>query len=479
MVTQSPARAAIAAALVFILASVALSLFVWSSLGGTLPLSPKGYRFEATFTNASQLQPNAAVRISGIDVGRVVAVQPAGLRTQATIELRARFAPVPADTRAVLRQKTLLGETFVTLSPGSAGAPKLAEGGRLPFANTEATQPLDRVLGLLDAPMRRDVRALFTGGERALRGRGGDLNAALGNLGPVSRDLDAMLAILDRQRVSVGGLVRDAGSVLRTVGDHRAALRELVTAAERVLSATAARDGALTATVDALGPLTGTLRTASAAVTHTARIAAPVLHELRPVAPLVAPALRATADLAPRVRAVLRELDATLPVAERALPATAHMVGALRPFVEVLYPATREITPIIALVKDYRRELVATMANVSAATQATSPGADGAPVHYLRALVPITEEASMGYAQRLPSNRHNAYFAPGGLARLGDGGLLASDCRNTANPQTVAPVGTGAPPCREQPPWTFAGTTAYYPHVQRVPRTGSGRRAAP
>jgi hypothetical protein len=109
------------------------------------------------------------------------------------------------------------------------------------------------------------------------------------------------------------------------------------------------------------------------------------------------------------------------------------------------------------------------MANVGAALQATSPGADGEPVHYLRALVPFTEEAVVGYEQRLASNRHNAYFAPGGLERLGDGGLLAADCRNTANPQTVPVFGTGAPPCRQQNPWTFAGTSAYYPHVERVP----------
>lgn len=473
MVTQAPPRAAIVAALLFILASIALSLFVWSSLGGTLPLSPKGYRFEVTFANASQLQTNAAVRIAGVGVGRVVAVEPAGLRTEATIELQPQYAPVPSDTRAILRQKTLLGETFVTLTPGSVAATKLPEGGRLALGNVEPTQPLDRVLGMLDASTRRDVRALFTNGDVALRGRGADLNAALGNLGPVSEDLEAMLAILDRQHAAVGGLVRDAGSVLRTVGSHRTALAELVTSGETVLSATASRDAALTDTVRELGPLLDTLRTTSDAVTRTARLAGPTLRELRPVAPLVAPALAAARSLAPQVEAVLADLDRTLPVAERALPATAHLVGGLRPFLEALYPATREITPIIELVSAYRRELVGTMANVAAALQATAPGADGTPVHYLRALVPLTEEASVGYTERLPSNRHNAYFAPGGLARLANGGLLASNCRNTTNPQTVPVIGSGAPPCRLQPPWTFDGRTAYFPHVDRVPKGAS------
>ncbi|MDX6663829.1 MAG: phospholipid/cholesterol/gamma-HCH transport system substrate-binding protein [Solirubrobacteraceae bacterium] len=469
MVTQAPSRGAMLAAAVFLLASIALSLYVWTSLGGTLPLSPKGYRFHALFENASQLQPNAAVRMAGINVGRVVAVEPAGLRTDATIEMDTKFAPVPSDTRAVLRQKTLLGETFVALSPGSARARKIAEGGRLAVANVEATQPLDRVFGVLDTRTRHDIQALFSGGATALDGRGADLNAALGNLGPVSENLATMLAILDHQRTSVGGLVRDTGTVLQTVGDHRAALARLVGSSEAVMSATAERNGAVTATVRELGPLLATLRETSGRVTRTALLAGPTLHDLRPVAPLVEPALQAARTLAPQVEAVLHDLDGVLPVAERALPATAHLVGALSPFIDILYPATREITPVISLVTRYRRELVATMANAGAALQASAPGLDGKPVHYLRSLVPITEEAIVGYAKRLPSNRHNAYFAPGGLAQLAKGGLLASDCRNLANPQTVPVIGSGAPPCRLQPPWTIDGKTAYFPHLERTP----------
>jgi virulence factor Mce-like protein len=475
MVTQSPHRGAIILAAVFVLASIALSLFVWRSLGGPVPLSPKGYEFHATFSNASQLEPNAAVRIAGVDVGRVVAVAPSGLRTDATIRMDSRYAPLPADTRGILRQKTLLGETFVELTPGSRSAPKLAEGGRLSPANVAPTQPLDRVLGVLDDATRRDVQALFSNGATALRGRGSDVNDALGQLDPLTTDFAAMLAILDRQRRPVGSLVRDAGTLLNTVGDHQASLRALITSADAVFGATASRNRALTATVRELGPLVARLRATSGAVITTSRLAAPTLHRLRPAAPLVAPALRAVNTLAPEVEGVLGELDRALPVARRALPAAARLVGELDPFIRVVYPATREITPIIDLVRAYRRELVSTMANVGAALEGTSPGAGGRQIHYLRALVPMDEESIVGYAKRLPSNRHNAYFAPGGLAQLGKGGLLASDCRNTANAQIVPVFGTGAPACHQQPPWTFEGLTRYFPHVQRMPAKRGAR----
>src|SRR4051794_24479625 len=123
MVTRAPHRAAIAVAIMFVLASIGLSLFVWSSLGGDLPFSPKGWRFHASFENASALDKNADVRIAGIDVGKVVAVSPDGLRTDATIQLDPQYAPLPSDAHAILRLKTLLGETFIELSPGTHGAP--------------------------------------------------------------------------------------------------------------------------------------------------------------------------------------------------------------------------------------------------------------------------------------------------------------------------------------------------------------------
>jgi phospholipid/cholesterol/gamma-HCH transport system substrate-binding protein len=469
MVTQAPPRTAILVAVLFVIASIALSLFVWSSLGGEIPLQPKGYRLHATFSNASQLNRNADVRIAGIPVGKVIEVKPAGLRTDATIELQPKFAPIPVDTHAILRQKTLLGETFVVLSPGNRKAEGVPEGGSLAEANVAPTQPLDRVLGVLDDKTRRDIEALFTGSAVAFRGRGDDLNDALGNLGPVTDQFSAILGILDHQRGSLRGLVRDSGRVLRTIGDHRDAVREIVTAGSQVVSATASRDAALTDTVRALAPLTGTLRTTSAAITHTAGIAGPLLHDLKPVVPLLAPALESIRTLTPQIEAVLGDLDVALPVAAKALPATAHLVKGLRPFIAVLYPATREITPIINLVSRYRKELVATVANAAAANQATSPGIGGKEVHYLRSMVPVTEESLVGYEKRPPSNRHNAYFAPGELANLRKGGLLAADCRNTANPQLVPVIGTGAPPCKVQPPWSFGGATRYFPHVERVP----------
>src|SRR3712207_5153803 len=114
----------------FALSCFGLLLFLWLAFGGAIPLKPKGYQFKVSFAEATQLAVEADVRISGVPVGKVKTIdadRESG-RSVATIELEERFAPIPRDSRAMLRQKTLLGETYVDLTPGTRGGPAVAEG---------------------------------------------------------------------------------------------------------------------------------------------------------------------------------------------------------------------------------------------------------------------------------------------------------------------------------------------------------------
>src|SRR5213593_5104950 len=96
----------------FTLSCFGLLLFLWSAFGGPVPLKPRGYRFDASFAEATQLAQEADVRISGVTVGKVKKIELGDDgRTQATIQLDRKYAPPPSDSRAILRQKTLLGET--------------------------------------------------------------------------------------------------------------------------------------------------------------------------------------------------------------------------------------------------------------------------------------------------------------------------------------------------------------------------------
>ena len=117
---------------VFALTCFGLLLFLWLSFGGPIPLKPKGYRVNVAFPEATQLGLEADVRVAGVSVGKVVKKDVDSAhpnRTIATLELEKKFAPLSQDARAILRQKTLLGETYVELTPGNANGPKIKEDG--------------------------------------------------------------------------------------------------------------------------------------------------------------------------------------------------------------------------------------------------------------------------------------------------------------------------------------------------------------
>ncbi len=96
-------------------------------------------------------------------------------------------------------------------------------------------------------------------------------------------------------------------------------------------------------------------------------------------------------------------------------------------------------------------------------------GAGGRVIHRAGGAVTVWNESIGGWIKRLPTNRANPYLRPDGLASLGREPLKSYDCRNTGNPLYVPPTGSGAPPCVTQGPWTYKGSTAFYPRLQRAP----------
>src|ERR671926_2010417 len=106
MQKQAPSIGRIFVMVAFALSCFGLLLFLWLAFGGTVPLKPKGYRFQASFAEATQLATEADVRISGVPVGKVKTIEPDKRtgRSDVTIELEPRYAPLPSDARAILRQ---------------------------------------------------------------------------------------------------------------------------------------------------------------------------------------------------------------------------------------------------------------------------------------------------------------------------------------------------------------------------------------
>lgn len=465
MSKRAPGKSELAVMIVFAFTCFAILLYVWKAFGGPSPLAPDRYQVQADFAEATQLSDTADVRISGVSVGRVRKSLLHGNRTRVTMEIRPEYAPIPRDTRATLRLKTLLGETYVELTPGNRSAGVLDDNAVLPRAQVQPTVELDEILRAVDFDTRKALQRFVKGFAAGVDGRGPDLNAALGNLQPVAGQTNDLLTVLDSQRGAVSRLVADTGTVFDALGRRQGELRGLIASGDRVLRSTSRRNQDLAETVRILPTTLRELRPTLADLELLVGDATPVVRDLRPAARALGPTLTDAVALAPELEGLFGDVDGLIDVARTALPATTELVNAARPVFQVLTPALAEVGPVVGFLGPYKRELVTMWANIAADNQGSEVGADGKRLHYIRALVPITGEGLLASGRRYGTNRHNPYFAPGGLAKLATT-LEAFDCSNQGN---ESPPFQFAPPCREQAPQKFQGEARAFPHVRYEP----------
>ena len=206
MDTGSPSVTKIMTMVLFALSVIGLTIFLWLSFGGTIPLTPRGYEFRVSFTNASQLADQADVRIAGVSVGKVVGktLDPEHNRTMVTIQMNNKFAPIHQDAEAILRTKTIAGEVYVQLTPGTAKSPTLADGGLLPRGQVANAVQLDTIFDALDPTTRAAFRQWQQQLAIAVQGNDQNLNSVLGNLPTFAADASDVLKVLDIQHTRRG-----------------------------------------------------------------------------------------------------------------------------------------------------------------------------------------------------------------------------------------------------------------------------------
>ena len=305
MIKTPPSPARLAALIGFVLACVLTLTYLWIGFGGSIPFAPRGYRIEVAFPQANELAGGADVRIAGVNVGTVVGLKldKQDSRTLATIQIARQYAPLPTDTRATLRIKTLLGETYVELSTGDHHDGNLSDGGRIPDGQVAPDVTLDQILSTFDPTTRRAFETWMQSQAGAVVGRGEDINESFGNLPGFVDSGNKLLAELNGQSAAVRGLVANTGQFFNAISARRGELSGLITAANSLFTTTAQRNQDLadvfkalprvrasepprTAEVDGAGAQRGPGRAGPGADRPRAQ------SELRPRCPAVAAAAR-------------------------------------------------------------------------------------------------------------------------------------------------------------------------------------------
>ncbi len=432
METRAPTITRILIAIGFALSCFALALFLWITFGGPVPLKPEGYRFTVPFDEATQLAVESDVRISGVPVGKVKAIKLTDDgRADATIELDSRYAPIPTDTRAMLRTKTLLGETFVELTPGDGQGPTLEEGGALPEAQVKESVQLDEIWRTFNARTRDAFRVWLQGTAASLRGRGPDLSAAIAELGPFAEETNRLLRVLDSQSHAVSQLVHDGGTVFQALSERQGQLQGLIQHSEAVFSTTARRNRELAELFRILPTFQRESRATLTRLNRFAGTADPLVQQLRPAARELTPTLVAAQKAAPDLKAFFEGLRGTIKASGKGFPALRRLISddftpllsRLGGSVDGQDPYLAHLNPVIEVLGMYKHEITAFLGNTAAATEfgVQSFQANGRFVKILRTTSPLNPESLASFDQRLKSNRANPYFKPLGYSRVANG----------------------------------------------------------
>ena len=331
-IALSPARLIVIAG--FALSCFGLLLFLWLAFGGPTPLQPKGYRVQIAFSDAATLAEQADVRSAGVSIGKVTGKElaPGGNKTLATIELEAKYVPLRSDARAVLRQKTLLGETYVELTPGHAEAR-----GRSPRAAASRTARSPRPWSSTSccAPStRRRARAFQQWQQtsaQAVRGRARDLNDALGNLPVFAENAQGVVDVLQRRRDALRTLVRDTGTTFEAITRNEGALRTFITRNTEVFEAIAASRNQLAESIRVFPTFLRETRATLARLRTFSRQGHTAGARPEPVLEDAQPTLASLGRLAPDLERLFSALDPLIAAGRSGFPAMARVLRGLDP----------------------------------------------------------------------------------------------------------------------------------------------------
>lgn len=219
---------------------------------------PASYLLQIPTQNASGIYPGSDVTIAGVSVGTVrnVSLTPGG-EAMITADIGPAFAPVHTDATAQIRPKSLLGEMYVDISPGTSG-PTLRSGATLPQLQVNRSTDLQQIFNTFDQPTRAKLQTLIDELGGGLTNIGGQLNQAIpsgktdiGDLAAItstlnsrSQELQSVIITLNTvttelarsdRRQQLGLLIQSSQQLMASLRREQAQLQQAVVSADYAL----------------------------------------------------------------------------------------------------------------------------------------------------------------------------------------------------------------------------------------------------
>ncbi len=350
------------------------------------------------------------------------------------MEIDHRFAPIGRDAHAILRQKSLLGETYVEITPGTPGAEKLADGGTLANAQIDNSVQLDEVFRVFDPETRRAFQQwLHEAGIVTTGTFARDFNDSLGNAAPFFAGGANLLRPLAEQEVALRRVFRDTGRVFHAVSREDGQLSGLITNGNATFGALASRDDALAETFQIFPTFLRETRATVRRLEAFAKNTDPLVRDLAQPARDLAPTLRDLGALSPDLEHLFNNIHPLVQASKTGVPAATRFLKGAEPVLEATHVFMPELNPILSYLSFARVQLAQFITVGGAALAGNGQGgyqrASGVE-HYLPQIAIIDGRSLQRRPTRPVWERANSYIAPNAYDRAVPlGAIEAFDCK--------------------------------------------------
>ena len=277
----------------------------------------------------------------------------------------------------------------------------LPEDGTLGIQRTEEATQIDEIFNALDDETRSSFQNWQRNAAIGIEGRGLDLNDSLGNLGPFITDASETVAILERQKLALKGLVRDTGVVFEALTERDQELARVIVGSDNTFDALASEDAALAEIFRILPTFQRESRATFERLDEFQVNTKPLFEDLIPVAQDLSPTLRSVRELAPNLRSLFVDLRSLNRTSVEGLPALRDFLDGLTPVLDRLDPFLSNLNPVLRYLEFNKKTVTDFLVGPGAALGGAYDKVAGDPArrHGLRQLSYLSTEAPGAVSQ--------------------------------------------------------------------------------
>ncbi|RYE43883.1 MAG: MCE family protein [Hyphomicrobiales bacterium] len=205
---------------VWISALVVVAVAVVAATGWSFYRTSSTTTVTAYFTNTNGIYVGDQVKILGVDVGKIDAIEPDGERMKVTFHYDSQYQ-VPQDAKAAILSPSLVTSRAIQLTPAYTGGPALADQDEIPLERTAVPiewddfraqlQHLSESLGPTEDSANGPLGQFVNDAADSLGGKGTDINTTLKKLSEAMSTLsdgrDDVFATVRNLQVFVSALV--------------------------------------------------------------------------------------------------------------------------------------------------------------------------------------------------------------------------------------------------------------------------------